>query len=545
MHDQLIMMPALLVLYLASLMGNALSIKRIVGESGFGVDISDILGDEEKKSSSFISSGFISAQYDMNTPLTIHIKKKINRPGICYTIELTETPQPNHSPLVGSSKMNLDFNEMHNGRYAYTNGKEYMSFIAHEGELGNWLIGNTAGVDSGYVYLPTSQPGFIPVGHEDDDTVWKWLQKGKWEEFPDMQVVCADAYYADQPQSERHYFTIEYFDPVTNEPEHSVLVPDFNPFLFAKQEGKAEDERSYKVPGKIVKKKTDGKFAAYLNNRTGKWVLLHSIKTIAAMGALVMVTDTSVPQEHVCVLVKEEHGGQAGWRLSLKHATTPLQLTTEQPYHQVVDEYLVEVNSNGVEPRYKIAELSSSVSEVWWGRVALDLSTVKVGDYLWTWLAPVSGEEVVPTESIFEALIKCVAVREETLGDRTVVTSLYEYYDSDRGEVLRQTLLSRDTELVQIKITKPVYDGGKNSKYAAPDVQYKGVKHQLHSSVSLGSDIIGFVRRYLVNKEGHPHGMSSCYMYHAAVSMPQVLVYAAEIVCVLIGAKPLTMVNTE
>lgn len=519
----------------------AIAVKRIVGDAGFGIDISSIV-DAAPAASSIVSSGFVAAQYDLSTPFTVHIKKRINRPGICNTIELVNTPQPNYSPLVGSSKLTLDMKELYNGRYSYTNGQEYLSYITNsDSDYGNWLMGNEAGVDSGYVYITTSEAGFVPVSQENDNSKWKWLQKGKWAEYPEMRVICADSYYADQPSSERHYFNIEYFDPETNEPEQSILVPDFNPYLLAKQEGgKVGDELNYKVPSKIAKKKTDGKFAAYLNKRTNKWVLLHSFKTIAAMGTPVMVTDTTIPQEHVCVLVKEEHAGNNGWRLSFKHASKPFKASAN-PYQPVLDEYLVEVNSLGVEPRYRIGEVSSSLGELWWAQVALDLAAVKVGDYFWTWLSPSGGSAAVHSAGIFEALIKCVAVREETQGGKTVVTSLFEYYDSDRGEVLRQTLLSRDTELVQIRTVKP--DGKSGSKYVAPTVQYKGRSHQLHSSIALGSDILAFIRSYLVNKEGHPHGMSSCYMYHAAVSMPQVLVYAAEILCVLIGAKPLTMVR--
>ena len=58
----------------------------------------------------------------------------------------------------------------------------------------------------------------------------------------------------------------------------------------------------------------------------------------------------------------------------------------------------------------------------------------------------------------------------------------------------------------------------------------------------LGKDLLGFIRRYLVYKDGTLADLPSCYLYHAGVSLPVSLVYAAEIVCVLMGAKAIAMV---
>jgi hypothetical protein len=58
----------------------------------------------------------------------------------------------------------------------------------------------------------------------------------------------------------------------------------------------------------------------------------------------------------------------------------------------------------------------------------------------------------------------------------------------------------------------------------------------------IGMDPVGFLMDFIAFKEDKL-GVSSCFMYHAAYSMPQPLLYANEILCVLIGAKPLTMVS--
>ena len=38
-------------------------------------------------------------------------------------------------------------------------------------------------------------------------------------------------------------------------------------------------------------------------------------------------------------------------------------------------------------------------------------------------------------------------------------------------------------------------------------------------------------------------GLPSCFLYHAAIAMPKSLVYAAELLCLILGAKPVVMVQ--
>jgi hypothetical protein len=100
---------------------------------------------------------------------------------------------------------------------------------------------------------------------------------------------------------------------------------------------------------------------------------------------------------------------------------------------------------------------------------------------------------------------------------------------------------------VSMQLTSCAMEGhdlrGCSSVAAMLTLSFRNTTIALHGLIPIGRDALGYLHRHLVHKEGTPNGMSSCYMYHAAVSMPQALIYAAEILCVLIGSKPVTLVN--
>ena len=103
-------------------------------------------------------------------------------------------------------------------------------------------------------------------------------------------------------------------------------------------------------------------------------------------------------------------------------------------------------------------------------------------------------------------------------------------------DVMKQTILNYDTDFLSIRL-------GDSSQDVDPfTVVFRERKLALHSVFSIGPDVLRFIQRYIINKEGKPNGMSSCFLYHAAASIPQALVYATEIACVLMGYKPLTLV---
>jgi hypothetical protein len=62
----------------------------------------------------------------------------------------------------------------------------------------------------------------------------------------------------------------------------------------------------------------------------------------------------------------------------------------------------------------------------------------------------------------------------------------------------------------------------------------------------IGPRPIEWIRDYIVSHEKvlNPT-LSSCFMYHGGTTIPQQFIYAAEILCVLMGGKPLAMVGDD
>mmetsp|Transcript_20522 Transcript_20522/g.33114 ORF Transcript_20522/g.33114 Transcript_20522/m.33114 type:complete len:320 (-) Transcript_20522:73-1032(-) len=62
------------------------------------------------------------------------------------------------------------------------------------------------------------------------------------------------------------------------------------------------------------------------------------------------------------------------------------------------------------------------------------------------------------------------------------------------------------------------------------------------SVIPMNATAMDYVLEWLRMHEGM-YGISSCFMYHSGTSLPEPFVYAAEIACVLLGAKPIGMVQ--
>ena len=116
---------------------------------------------------------------------------------------------------------------------------------------------------------------------------------------------------------------------------------------------------------------------------------------------------------------------------------------------------------------------------------------------------------------------------------------------------MKQSVLSKDIHYFTYSLSDCYSNSNDNSDIGDNDdptrnpvlIDHKNSKIEANSIVFIGSDLIGFIRKYLVYKENPAIGLSSCFLYHAAVSLPQALVYAAEILCVLTGQKAVTMVR--
>jgi hypothetical protein len=111
---------------------------------------------------------------------------------------------------------------------------------------------------------------------------------------------------------------------------------------------------------------------------------------------------------------------------------------------------------------------------------------------------------------------------------------MFEYYPTNRLTQMRQTILEKDSRFLSISLS--------SSKEMI--MKLSGKEIHLHSMITIPKHhIIQFIMNYLLVKEKQLNGMTSCFFYHAAVTIPQSLIYAGEILCVLVGSKPAVLVK--
>ena len=594
------------------------------------------------------NTGFVSAKSSLDTVM-LKIIRKVNSPGFCSLIEIINQPNPNSSPFVGGSEFSIITDQLFNEHYAWSNGVETLSYIPVEGrDYGNWLIGNTPGVDNGYVYISTNMPSLTPINLENDDNIeyqWKWLLNMSWKEQPNMRAICKDIY-----KPGNIYYEIEYFDHITRQAVKSAFVPDLNPIILS-----LHNQLNHRFdPIKFLSKESNIliPFPSYFEKSTHTWKLLDGITIIAEYGSPILITrkkeQTGIKESHIGILVNEEHSGKFGWRLSfrnypfshmrnkeketiLKTKTTQtlvfeqlnitnieykpfkstlqsnelnsltsssillqqqsqlqqpqLQLQQQQESIEYLfeeeEEYTVEIDNNGCLDDYQLLPLPNTIKKNVYRSIQYSLDTIRPGEYMWLWYTSMhpepgnsSSSDIIidkdgnihtttdstgsssntlnlterskyynnwQTNEVSELLVRCKSRNNNTL--------IFQYFLTDRRDVMKQTQLNRDIDYFIIQLpTTTTTTGTSNTNtisiYKQPIAQFQNTFVQIKSLIVLGSDIINYLRRFLLYKEGRIHGLSSCYMYHAAVSMPQALIYAAEILCVLLGSKPVAMVST-
>lgn len=464
-----------------------------------------------------LSSGFISGDIigaGASIPFMFKISSRVDKPSYpCRSVEFVNLPDPNPSPFVAGNKFNL-MKELYNGKFAWTNGREFLSFIAGD-DHGTWIVGNKPGVDSGYVFIKPSGESLTPVSSTGTgsgwSTSWHWLDAGrKWTPFESAALICREdilSLAVSNQNRAQYYYNMEYFDTETKESFNSYFIPGM-----------------FSVGEVIPPAETEGLFYDMKRNI---WRPLKDLKIVASMGEPSVIRDSTgaIGLGH---LVNEEHG-PTGWRLTFRYA---------KGFNKNRNEVSIIYDRFGIQTvGYELASLSLSQLEVYNSNLMQSLSKVSRGDYLWLWFSLDSKnstladvKDISPGESVEksdEILLECIQVSEER--------AVFQYHVSERYKTMRQSVLDMDTKFIVMSKSK--------TNPSTVEFTMASVPLKIQGGFHLGSDIISFIRQYLSEKEGAVGKMSSCYMYHAAVSLPKPLVYAAEFICVLIGSKPVTLVR--
>ena len=228
------------------------------------------------------NTGFISAKADKDT-MVFKVTSKIHSPGFCHTIEFINIPKENPSPLVGSTEFVINMKQLYNDHYSWYNGREYLSYVlTEEMDHGHWIVGNSPGVDSGYIFLATKYSSMVPVNLESSTVVWQWLMHGKWSPQPQLNMICKHAFSRSMMDTSddmminkliSSHYNIEYFDS-SYQNHHSVLLPYVNLAVISS------------LNKQLQPKNADNSFtfAAFHDKTTGLWTPITELHTIVTKG---------------------------------------------------------------------------------------------------------------------------------------------------------------------------------------------------------------------------------------------------------------------
>ena len=389
-----------------------------------------------------ITSGFVRVDNDV-----MRIVKRINLPSSCLTLEFINVPANTSSPLGNGEPFKLMTENLYNGRFAWTNGIDYISFSKTSdaaAAFGTWLVTSTPGQESGYGFTKPQQETIIPTGLNAN---WMWLENSVWG-LSTAQLVCKDIL----PKTD-HFYQIEYF---TDLKAHTGF---YTPRLFTSDAldsmvavGEVED-------AKLLRSLTK---PSYWNDERGDMMtpgsgVDHAI--IAKFGSGTAIVDPS-GRKTVGHLIQQEHNGRGGWTLAFRREVGT---NSEEKKSKWLGEQEVLLSLDvSVALLGKIVPLTDAQEAAHMAYAKKSMSSVKKGDYLSVWyrkpsiLQSVVSQSLSMDGSITPATDVRVYVRpsvvEEDAGillecvGRTNTRLIFKYYVSDRRAAMRQTLISKDTE---------------------------------------------------------------------------------------------------
>lgn len=468
--------------------------------------------DDDEIRQDFPPTGFIQSTFvGTDVPFLFKTTFQIKAPALCQTLEFVNLPNPNPSPFMKGPIFQLMPDPVNN-KFVWTNGQDIISFIpsSDDGGYGTWIVGIDAGVDAGYVYIKPNGDTLTPLSLESDKVTWFWLNNKNWIAQPNTKLLCRDESVL--PINRQSFFSIEYFDIESKTDFQSVFIPLYNvlpSFIRAPN----PDGSKEPIADTAIE-------ALYFDISVNAWRSLTNLKVLAAMGEPNLILDPNSKNKvghEIGHLVNVEHA-HYGWRFTLRYS----QLT---PSSTGINEVCVIYSSLGCQSDVCISSLSTSQLQLYTDNTSKQLSLLKTGDFVWLWynigIRPASGVISEPALDLSdddknlnrndEVLLECIAVSNNT--------AVFIYYPSDRVNTMHQKVLHRDTSFVIMH--RELQENDVVSIWFEID----GVELVSLGVYTLGSDLVSFVKSYLVDKEVSLPHMSSCYLYHAAVSLPRPLVY--------------------
>lgn len=370
---------------------------------------------------------------------------------------------------------------------------------------------------------------YVPVNMKSDLTSWRVLRGKQWEAEESMRLTCVEGHTGD------HYYSVQHYGSKYS----SILVAsnlvDFRSHVFPP----VPSTSATKISG-------DWSSLSYWDIHRRAWVSFSTADAVGISEGMPVWLSTVArgKSKEPSYLVNDE-GSNGGWMLYFRRSD-----------HGSEVEQRLEIGAEGILNGAQISTLSDSEMEAHQQQMELKISRSRRGDYLWVWVRS-NGKGLEPY------LLRCEATADNMLHSipSQRVVSVFSYHDSHRRHIMERSVLSRQTErilavetdLLNNSNTRSSLVGARGSADIDGATAARGRIRwfmnnepiEVTAVIFLGADVVSWIENYLNTHEGVlASDISSCFFYHGGLSLPEPLVYAAEIVCVLIGAKPVTMVNS-
>jgi hypothetical protein len=403
-----------------------------------------------------------------------------------------------------------------NERSAWSNGKNFLFYIpAHKSfnptAFGKWLVGPELGVDSAIAYIEPNFDTLSPLFSADSNasgSEWHTISSGSWVTGPIYTACAGTAVRAS-------YYVASYLDRSRQEQRDTIVLGHID-----SKDAVAFSKGTYgPYWNSIVKPNMN----SFWDSDTKRWLVLTNVRDAIAYGEPMLLVASS-PTEEGCIgnLINLEFL-YSRFRLMFRCTNVdkevfsflggPGPTATDPEYDRLV--------ADNVEPIH----INKHEAEGQFARSLAFIEQAEVDEFLWLWYREENSDNTHGHGSTDESesdlsshvrlttdelLVQCVGKSEGRL--------VLQYYPSDRREILRRSLLSHFTSVIMV-----------DTSGTTPVISLDGKEMDIVSVTSLGLDIEGYLRGYLIRHEGRFGGLSSCYLYHAAIAMPKPLVYAAEV----------------
>tara|TARA_A100001015_G_C15014892_1_gene724995 strand:+ start:322 stop:2313 length:1992 start_codon:yes stop_codon:yes gene_type:complete len=448
--------------------------------------------------------------------IILHVKERIGLPSDCARLEFENVSKHTENTLFSTS-FTMYSQEVHvdtfggatnvNGNVpTYTNGREFLSYITKgSAPQGTWIVGDQPGKDRGFIFTDVHHASRAPAGLLN----WKWLRRDQWEADESVRVTCTSA-----PRSS-HFYVVE------------VLANSLGDLAIGQ-------EASGVLLAHLFFDETSGP-AWTLDLGAGGEVPLESVSVLAEIGeTLQLIPALSVSKGRGLLLKIEALLSQdpPGWELLLH------KLDEEGGEDRVIVSQGTPFLTGG---ETKITVRRRLPWETEAGFTVGSILQASSGDYLWVWYR---GPELRGTH---DATVRFASSVHETLL-LCVTPGAFRFFPTDREAAMRREELEEDTDLVTISSDGKHLHLPHRTDHSRVRVSPTGVK-----SLGKADDLVRYLERHLKAVDvAAPSGDSTvfsrppaCFFYHSSVSIPVALVYAAEIVCLLTGAKPVVMTQYD